>query len=263
MRQRDQNTGYSPTFYPGVREVSQASLLEAAPGGELRSIDIQLRAVGLHSISGKVVGLSGQPVANVYITAGTADGFANCGPQITDTFTIHNLVPGRYILNAQEFSGGTSKSARQVVDLGSADLTGVLLTLSAGVDISGTVRTGNDVPEDAEKIQLSLQGDDISFSAAVTAKAGTFAVRSRAARALPPVVDPPKGLYVKSMKLGDRVLPDDQVDLTGAPGPLGIQLASDGGRVQGVVRKRRPRAGGRRGGHHDGGPIVRFLVGHQ
>ena len=46
----------------------------------------------------------------------------------------------------------------------------------------------------------------------------------------------PKGFYVKSIKLGDRLLPDDRIDLTGALAPLTIQLASDGGRVQGVVR---------------------------
>jgi len=236
MLRAGQNTGYSPTFYPGVHDVAQASLLEAAPGGETRSIDIMLRADSFHSISGKVVdGQTGQPVANVYVTAGTSDGFANGGPQISDAFTIHNLVPGKYVLLAQQFSGGGSKTARQTVELGSADLTGVLLTLSAGVDIPGTVRAGSDVPDGADKIQFALYSDDNTVNALANTKGG-FVFQNvrpdhyRLSWLLP------KGFYVKSIKMGDKLLADDRIDLTGAAAPLAIQLAGDGGRVQGVVR---------------------------
>ncbi len=229
--------GFSPMFFPGARDVAQASLLEAPPAGELHSIDIMLGPDALHSIAGKVVdGQTGQPAANVYVTARTnVDTFANGGPQLKDSFVIQGLLPGKYVLSAQEFSGGAPKTARQLVDLGNTDLSGLVLTLTSGVDLSGAVR---DFPAEVQKIHLSLQSEEPagpSYSATLTAK-GTFTFQNVRPEHYRVLWTLPKGVYVKSMKLGDRVLPDDQVDLTGASAPFGIQLASDGGRVQGVVR---------------------------
>ena len=79
--------------------MAQASLLEAPAGGELHSIDIMLHQEELHNLTGKVVdGQTGQAVANVYVMARTADGFANGGAQMADSFTIHGLMPGKYVL---------------------------------------------------------------------------------------------------------------------------------------------------------------------
>ena len=227
---------YAPTFFPGQRDVAQASLLQAPAGGELHSIDIMLHQEQLYTLTGKVVDAqTGQAVANVYVMARTADGFANGGAQLTDSFTIHGLMPGKYVLTAHEATGGVGKTARQVVDVGSADLTGVVLTLGAGIEVGGTVRTGGEVPEDATKIQFFLQGDDTNIAGSVNAS-GAFAFHNVQPDHYHLVWSIPKGSYVKSIKLGDRVLPDDGIDLTGAPAPLAIQLATDGGRIEGVVR---------------------------
>ncbi len=227
---------YAPTFFPGQRDVAQASLLEAPAGGELHSIDIMLHQEELHNLTGKVVdGQTGQAAGNVYVMARTADGFANGGAQIADSFTIHGLMPGRYVLTAQESGGGAGRTARQVVDVGSADLTGVVLTLTAGLEIAGTVRTGSEVPEDPTKIHFFLQGEDANVEGHVNAN-GAFTFHNVRPDHYHLLWNIPKGTYVKSIKLGDRLLPDDGVDLTGSPAPLAIQLATDGGRIQGVVR---------------------------
>lgn len=230
-------SGFSPTFFPGARDVAQASLLDAAPGAELRSIDFMLRPDTLHSIAGKVVdGQTGQAAAGIYVMARTSsDAFANGGPQLKDSFVIQGLLPGKYVLSTQALSGGAPKTARQLVDLGNADLSGVVLTLTSGVDLSGAVR---DFPAEAQKIHFSLQPDEpfgTSASAVLTAK-GAFTFGNVQPEHYHLLWTLPKGVYVKSIKLGDRVLPDDQLDLTGAPAPLAIQLANDGGRVQGIVR---------------------------
>ena len=227
---------YAPTFFPGQRDVAQASLLEAPAGGELHSIDIMLHQEELHNLTGKVVdGQTGQAAGNVYVMARTADGFANGGAQIADSFTIHGLMPGRYVLTVQQSGGGTGRSARQVVDVGSADLTGVVLTLTAGLEIAGTVRTGSEVPEDPTGIHFFLQGEDANVEGHVNAN-GAFTFHNVRPDHYHLLWNIPKGSYVKSIKLGDRLLPDDGVDLTGSPAPLAIQLATDGGRIQGVVR---------------------------
>ena len=226
---------FSPAFYGGGRDPAQARIVEASPAREAQSIDMMLSHDTPHTISGRVVdGETGQLAKNVYVTARTADGFANGGPQLADSFAIHGLPPGKYILIAQEFSGGVSKAGRMSVDLGSADLGGVQLTLVPGVNVQGTVRKGNAPPADA-KIHILLEGEDYSGDCEVTPD-GTF----HFPRVLPGsyrlVWSTPKGVYVKSIRSGDRLLADDRIEITGNPAPIAIQLSDDGGKVAGLVR---------------------------
>lgn len=232
------STAYAPAFFPAAPEISGATLLDTAPGGELRAIDLMLHAGAPHSISGKAVdGQTGQPATNVYVTARmNSDQYAGGAAQTKDSFTIANLIPGKYLLSAQEFTpGGPAKTGRVAVDLGNADISGVVLTLNPGTEISGIVR---DLPDNAAQVHLSLEPENTggdSFSVNVTAR-GTFAFHNVHADVYRLTWNLPKGVYVKWIKMGDRLLKDDRVDLSGAAGPLTIQLAADGGRVQGTVR---------------------------
>ncbi len=227
---------YLPTYFPGTGDVAQAALVEAPPGGETRSVDLLLHPARAYSISGKVIdGRTGQAAKSVYVSANTADGYSGGGPQTDGSFEIHNLMPGKYVLFSQEFSNGSPRIARQSVELGSADLTGVQLTLVDLLEVSGVIRIGGEVPGDSAKMQVSLEGEDFDSGVAVSAQGAFHFPRVR-----PDIYRLawtfPKGYYVKSIKMGDRLLPDDRVDLTGPVAPLVVQLATDGGRVQGTVR---------------------------
>ena len=254
---------YSPTFFPGERVVAQASLLEAPAGGELHSIDIMLHQEELHNLTGKVVdGQTGQAAGNVYVMARTADGFANGGAQIADSFTIHGLMPGRYVLTAQESGGAAGRTARQVVDVGSADLTGVVLTLTAGLEVAGTVRTGSEVPEDPTKIHFFLQGEDANVEGHVNAN-GAFTFHNVRPDHYHLLWNIPKGTYVKSIKLGDRLLADDGVDLTGLARSLGHSTGHRRRARAGRGSQQRRRACGGGGGHDELQHYLRRLDGHQ
>lgn len=228
--------GTAPTFFPGTYDVAQATPLDALPGAELRSTDILLRQESVHSIAGRVLDSTGQPAANAYVIARSRSGaFSNGGPQLVDSFTIAGLVPGQYILTAQQFTGSAQKTATQLVDLGAADLTGVTLTLRSGFDLAGTV---SDLPDDSHAVHFSIEPDDPSgrtYRASPTPK-GAFFFSNVWPDRYHLLWNLPKGVYVKSIRFGDRRLPDDRLDLTGAVAPLSIQLAADGGRVQGTVR---------------------------
>ncbi|HWC99734.1 MAG TPA: carboxypeptidase-like regulatory domain-containing protein [Candidatus Sulfopaludibacter sp.] len=230
-------SGYSPLFFPAARDVSQAALLNAAPGEELRSIDLVMRPDTLHSVSGRVVdGQTGQAIAEVYVMARTeGDTFANGAAQMGDGFSIQGLPPGKYVLSAQQVSGNAPKAGRVAIDLGNADISGVLLTISSGLEVTGTVRG---LPADAKQSQLTLQPENSAFDSYtenLTAK-GSFAFHNVRPDVYHLMWSLPKGVYVQSIKQGDRTLRDDRVDLSGAVSPLTLQLASDGARVQGTVR---------------------------
>jgi Carboxypeptidase regulatory-like domain len=108
------STAYSPLFFPASRDISQATQLEAAPGAELRSIDIVMRPDSLHSVSGRVVDAqTGQPVPEIYVIARlNGDTFANGAVQLTDSFTIGDLLPGKYLISAQHPGGNAPKAGR-------------------------------------------------------------------------------------------------------------------------------------------------------
>jgi len=231
------NTAYSPLFFPAARDISQATQLDAAPGAELRSIDLVMRPDSLHSVSGRVVDAqTGQAVPEIYVIARlNGDTFANGAAQLADSFTIANLLPGKYVISAQQFGGGATKAGRIVIDLGNADMTGIVLPLSAGLDLTGAVRG---LPAGSKEVRLLLQPENPAFDGYnenVTDK-GTFAFRNVRPDVYHLIWTLPKGVYVQSIKMGDRTLRDDRMDLNGAIAPLTIQVANDGARVQGTVR---------------------------
>jgi len=230
-------TAFSPQFFPGARDISQATQLEAAPGAELRSIDIVMRPDSLHSISGRVVDAqTGQAVPEMYVIARlNGDSYANGAAQMTDSFTIADLLPGKYVVSSQQFGGNAPKAGRVAIDLGNADLTGIVLPLSAGLEITGTVRG---LPAGSKELRLFLQPENPAYdnySENIIEK-GTFTFHNVRPDIYHLLWNVPKGVYVQSIKMGDRTLPSDRVDLNGTIAPLAIQLANDGARVQGTVR---------------------------
>ena len=147
-------TGLSSTFFPVYvtwRKLPYWKLPLPPSCAPSRSTP---RPDALHSITGKVVdGQTGQPVAGVYVMARTKSyGFRQRRPA-THRF-IHGPWPGarQYVLTAQEFSAGAPKTGRLIVDLGDADLSGVVLTLSSGVDLWGAIR---DLPRRGEDTHLN------------------------------------------------------------------------------------------------------------
>jgi hypothetical protein len=231
------STAYSPLFFPAARDISQAPQLEVAPGAELRSVDIVMRPDSLHSISGRVVDAqTGQPVPEIYVIARlNAESFANGGVQLKDSFTIADLLPGKYVISAQQFGGNAAKAGRLAIDLGNGDVTGIVLPLSAGLEVTGSIRG---LPAGSKELRLFLQPENPAFdgySVNITDK-GAFSFRNVRPDVYHLVWTLPKGVYVQSIKMGDRTLRDDRVDLNGTIAPLAIQLAGDGARVQGTVR---------------------------
>ena len=65
---------------------------------------------------------------------------------------------------------------------------------------------------------------------------GVFAFHGVAADSYSLVMTPAPGAYLKSVKLGNRELPDLRIDLSGGAAPLAIPLGTDGGRIQGAVQ---------------------------
>ena len=100
--------GFLPIYYPDTTDITQASLLELTPGGELSQINLTVHSAQVLRVRGKVVnGLTGDPISGGSISAELMppslreNGSTAGGLDDDSEFDIDDLVPGKYILSVQ------------------------------------------------------------------------------------------------------------------------------------------------------------------
>jgi hypothetical protein len=143
-----EQVNYAPTYYPGVPSVSEAKPVTVGLSQEVLDINFGMQLVRVSRISGIVSNPDGTPVTsgnvNLVADAGGARGNQmgmNFGGRIQwdGAFTINNVAPGRYMLRARGDDSETPQFAAQPITVNGDDLPDVVVILSAGATISGTV----------------------------------------------------------------------------------------------------------------------------
>jgi hypothetical protein len=95
-------TGYSPTFYPGGSDVTQATRPEATPGVETFGIDFRLRKGPVYHIRGKIENARANSAIQVQPCEAAASIFGGqtaTGLQADGRFDLGGLSPGIYCIN--------------------------------------------------------------------------------------------------------------------------------------------------------------------
>jgi hypothetical protein len=139
---------YAPTYYPGVPSVNEAKPVNVGLSQEVLDISFNMQLVRVSRISGIVSNPDGTPVTsgniNLITEAGGGRGNQigmNFGGRIQwdGSFTINGVAPGRYVLRARGDDSETPQFAAQPITTNGDDLPDVIVVLSAGATISGTV----------------------------------------------------------------------------------------------------------------------------
>jgi Carboxypeptidase regulatory-like domain len=163
-------TGYAPTYYPGVVSTAEAGKVTLPPGQEVGGIDFQIQLVPLARVAGLVSGA--QDVANIMLLPqdasgglGRLSGQTLVGRAGADgAFTIANVPPGRYTAVAR--SGGRSgdpRTAMQTIVVNGQNLDGVTLVLQPGVTLSGNITvesSGTAAPADYSIFRVDIPDVD-------------------------------------------------------------------------------------------------------
>jgi hypothetical protein len=164
---------FPPTYYPGVIDFSQASLIEVRPGEELNGVDVSVSSQNLFRVRGRVIDpTTGRPPRTASVTivprasATPVAVFGSASPyNPTDgTFELRDVPPGTYWVRATVTAASadsvlTANAAgrtladiftesitadRRVVqiaaDVASADVDGLVITVGAGTSIRGRLR---------------------------------------------------------------------------------------------------------------------------
>jgi len=270
MRQVRAKERYMPVYYPGATDEQSASSLELAPGGELTGIDFTIEPVPLQRVRGRVVYESnGEPAMSArvqWISSTGASGSMSdplIGPRMDGvaveccegSFEL-GLPPGSYTLIA----ANNSINSRVGIQVGYADVDGVVISLGQSFNIPGRVTFEGRAPTPAElealRISLAitplvpgLQPNTYSTvlpngSLTLSASRGDFRLNISPLLTVPgsfqiPQANPPaslSNLYVKSVRLGEADVLNGGLHLDGRPdAPLDIVIGTTPGSVEGVV----------------------------
>src|SRR5262245_15734748 len=157
---------YSRTFYPSATDVSSAVPIDVQPAVELSGIDFRLNEEPTYRVRGRVVdpNSASTVLRNVSISIMPRDSIDNTGLSLSydpykpadGTFELRDIPSGSYLIHAQlPFTGSDSSqrppvppSATALVDVGGADVDGVVLTFVQPTSISGRVRIeGEPLPQ--------------------------------------------------------------------------------------------------------------------
>jgi len=259
------------TYFPSALDSNSAALVDVAPGAEIRGIEIHVRRGRVFEIRGKAESDLGGSVPmylnNLTLITKGAAGYglwdqkeAEIGEQ-TGTFQFKSVAPGTYVIRGQsevevkDPTGQSSKSVKLAANLEvtvlDKDLENVVVPLTPGMEIKGTVKTeGADPPTQPPGVRLprsvvfhdalDLSGDlsEVLRGLAEVSEDGTFRMEG----ASPSVVRVDvfglaESSYVKSIRFGGREVKGAELDLTsGRGGEMEIVLSPNGAEVTGIVR---------------------------
>ncbi len=243
--------GYTTTFYPGTGDPTGAAPLDLSAGAEMRGIDLRLLKRPVFRIRGKVeaaaTGLStGNLMVSVMARSRQLAGGANRSVvrvnERDGTFQIDGLMPGSYVLIVRLMVGRPQGVSRQAVEVGEADVEGLVVTLQPPIELSGSVRVEGDpaVPLDLQRTSITLRPmeDPSNGVGGRLEEDGSF----KLAAVLPDryrvgVQGLAEGFYVKSARFADQDVLSTGLDLTSgaAASPLEIVLDQSSGSIEGVV----------------------------
>ena len=144
--------GFSPTFYPGTLDSTQAQTISLGIGQEV-SVQFPVIASRFSRIRGRAVDSRGQPAAGagiqVVTQSGSGTGSSGAGQVNPDgTFAISGVAPGQHTLRFSTRAGADSVAAAIPVNV-SGDIENLSVTLGPGASVTGRVIFDGTAPRTA------------------------------------------------------------------------------------------------------------------
>ena len=257
------SSGYAPTYFPGTFNVADAQRVTLAVGQEIGNADFALTPVRLAKITGIVIGSDGKPLSGAMVTASPSSrtevmlGMQNSGRTNADgAFTINNVAPGDYQLNANAMQvitsseggntmvfqmrtaagggGGEAEFGSVPLVVAGEDLPNIVLTTTKGATATGKVTfEGGAKPPNVTSIRISAPPADspamtLGFAGApgpgAVKEDGTFELKGLAGQRLIRTAALPPGWTLKSVRMGGTDITDTGADFRAGDTVSGIEI---------------------------------------
>lgn len=237
---------YAPTYYPGATTPESAAPIEVTAGAQLRGMDIRLRKAGTVRLRGRVVGSQKKPTRNTAVRlVQQSDTLFSFSPRMVRQldpnggFTLSGVTPGSYWLVGETAEDNELMMGRIPVEVGSASIDDLTLTLSRPGELSGVVKfSGCDVKPSALRGVLEMATFGLGFPGFEVKDDATFAVKNVwSDRYRVRLLGMPVECYVKGVQFGDADVLDAGLNLSqGVPaGQLLVTVSGGAAQVEGSV----------------------------
>ena len=239
------------TYYPDAMSLETATALSVSAGQVVDGTDIRLRWLPTHHVRGKVEGnlpQNSQVAINITPEDGV-HGFFFGGMNFTTDrkFDVAGVAPGDYLLTANSMGRSLSSLlARQRLEVGAADVNGVVLTVVALADLHGQVEidAGNGAtPVTLKSLMVFLNATGPGnmaggMSADGVKEDGSFLIKEVGpTRYDVNVNNLPDGYYLKALSFGQQDILGKELDLTqGVAGDLKITIRAGSPEVGGILK---------------------------
>lgn len=238
---------WAPTCYPNTLDRGAAEIVQLKPGADVSGYDIRLRSVPVYRIRGVVLDDLGKAAAGAKIQLMSNNGLPALRdgiPAAADgSFTIPSAHAGEWRLFARLKRGDLDLKVIRLVTVKHGDLEDVSIRLDRPFQLAGFVE--RDEPRDANGrrglTSVYLQGEPPTEGLSAQAthdQDGAILFKNiypGRYRIVPLGIRP--GFYVESVKLGDRDVLGETVDLVEAGPPLRVVYRSGAPRVRVHVEK--------------------------
>ena len=246
-----------PTYYPTGGDASAAIPVTVAAGQEVPGINLTMRKGDVFRVQGRVaITTSGVTASGVTVrlvpresntsgvmivsVSGLPGGTGNL--KADGSFELGNVEPGAYYVTATTAGGQLEVLGRVPVDVGNANVKGLIIRAGDRLQLSGTVRVEGNDKADVKGIGIILRVADGMASNPPNATSnadGSFKISG-----VPPekylfvVYGFPEGSYLKSIRRGEQDVLDTGLDLSQeqASAPIEVVLSSKAATVAGIVR---------------------------
>jgi hypothetical protein len=236
--------GYPPVYYPGVAELSQASLQELQPGAEWTA-DFKLRRLPTYHIRGHVTGAAGRGGRGPMVFARPCEQEEWVMPltpvdlrvsQLPNaSFDVSGAVSGDYCLGAMQDSGGIGAS--QTVTVKAADIDDIELAVAPVFPIGGVVIFDGTPPSPMPPIDIGLISTGSFGNVRSRMKSdGSFQIAGVSPGALTLVMPRAGPLYVKSAWYGNQDVTSGSIPSLQPGTALRIVMGTDAGEIDGKVQ---------------------------
>ncbi len=241
----DQRLGWVRTWYPSVADRFSGAKITVAPGAELTGQDIELRAVPVHRLRGRLLDARGEPAPHVAVKIYPPEELiTDAGENEAITaqdggFEFPALYDGHWRLKAIVESGGVSLTAIAYQEMTGRDLDRLDLRLQPPFTVAGKVvmetPAGGPSPKRVTVILGPSGGGDHVPNGRSNAD-GTLLIEDVTPdtyRITP--IRPGDPYYLASIQVGDREVLGENVEFSPGSLPITVIYKSDGGTVRGTV----------------------------
>jgi Carboxypeptidase regulatory-like domain len=229
------------TFYPNASDQAHAAPIELRAGARLDGFDIRLQSASSYSVRFEFpegYAPEGGYAPSLMSDHGEMHGSVSMFSQ--NDVVFHGLSPGSYEAVVRLDNGEQHSYAIRHVEVTNADVDGGTLTFVPAVEVTGVVSVEGGAFRGFEQLRINLQSE---FRNAVMGNLnaevkpdGTFLIKSAPPRVYELFIASTPGVYLKSIRAGDKQLADRRIDLTSKIEPLVVLLGADVGEVEGSVQ---------------------------